>query len=389
MRIRVSRYFTEMRRRHIEKHRVQHEIHKRIDDMLKENSQFRRYHRHNRFSQISIILFNAIVWFLIFRYLGAQTVVVAFAIIMTTGGILQLLFHMNLEKKVFSPINQMKAGVDEIAKGNYDINIKCEGLDEITALVHSFNDMALKLLEGEKLKAVYEENRKTLIANISHDLKTPITSIQGYIETMLERQDIPKENMKKYHQIIYNNTAYMNKLIDDLFLFSKLDMQKLELQLEIVDARAFMNDLMEEFKIELEDKNIAFLYEDKLTDNYSIKIDRKRVSQIFRNIIGNAVKYGTENNVKIKTSMYKQQDSIYIDIEDNGQGIPQDKLAHIFDRFYRVDYARTKDLMSTGLGLAIAKELTEAQDGSISVTSKENIGTCFTVMLPILKNNMG
>ncbi|MNP04917.1 Sensor histidine kinase YycG [compost metagenome] len=183
----------------------------------------------------------------------------------------------------------------------------------------------------------------------------------------------------------------MNKLIDDLFLFSKLDMQKLEFNFELINIKNFMGDLMEEFQFELEDKNINFNYESKIKEALIVKIDRKRIHQVFRNIIGNAVKYaptdGSKNTsnkeTNIDVELYVNNGFINIDIKDNGEGIPEDKLPYIFDRFYRIDYARTKDLMSTGLGLAISKELVDAHGGSIKAESKINEGTCFTITLPI------
>lgn len=376
-------------RNHEEIHRIKNEFHKRTNNLHRENDEIQRYHRHNRYSQAFIILFNIVIWFLIFRYFSAKTIAIIFAILISIAGIIQFLFHSNLEKRIFKPINKLKVGVDEISKGNYDINIKCDVHSEISILIDSFNDMAAKLQESEKLKASYEENRKTLIANISHDLKTPITSIQGYIETMMDRADLSTDTISKYHQIIFNNASYINKLIDDLFLFSKLDLQKLDLHFESINASAFMDDLMEEFKFELEERNADFHYKNSITQNYHLNIDRKRVHQIFRNIIGNAIKYNPKENSEVNVRLYKKDKFICIDIEDNGPGISEDNLPHIFDRFYRVDYARTKDLMSTGLGLSIAKELTNAHKGKIAVSSKENVGTCFTIMLPLECNLRG
>jgi signal transduction histidine kinase len=380
-----SEMIKEHGRNHQEIHRLQAEFHKKINALHRERRGLQWYQRHNKHSHIFIIVFNLLIWFLIFEYFGLKTVAVGFAVIFSIGGAIQILFNIRLEKSIFIPISQLKEGVDEISKGNYDVNIKCSDTNEISTLVDSFNDMAKKLSEGEKLKAVYEENRKSLIANISHDLKTPITSIQGYIETMADREDIPQETINKYHQIIYSNAAYMNKLIDDLFLFSKLDMQKLELQLENISIRAFMNDLMEEFKFELEDRQIQFDYIDEMSRELKVNIDRKRIQQIFSNIIGNAVKYGFQGKTIIRVKLYEKDELLYIDVFNNGPEIPEDKLPYIFDRFYRVDYARTKNLMSTGLGLAIAKELAEAHGGKITADNIENEGTCFTIKLPIDK----
>lgn len=383
----------ELRREMMKEHRRYHEEISRLKTEFESKTQgFHRgerglqwYHRHNKYSYIFIVLFNLLIWFLIFRYFGMKAVAVGLAVIFGIGGAIQILFNLRVEKSIFVPIGQLKKGVDEISKGNYDVNIECDVTNEIGNLIDSFNDMAKKLKESERLKTVYEENRKTLIANISHDLKTPITSIQGYIETMAGREDIPKETVNKYHQIIYSNAIYMNKLIDDLFLFSKLDMQKLELHLENISLKAFMNDLMEEFKIELEDRQIHFDYVDEMVSNPNISIDRKRIQQIFSNIVGNAVKYGYEGKTAIRVKLYEKDDAAHIDVFNNGPEIPEDKLPYIFDRFYRVDYARTKNLMSTGLGLAIAKELVEAHGGRITAENKENEGTCFTIMLPLGK----
>jgi len=244
-------------------------------------------------------------------------------------------------------------------------------------------EMADKLRESERINSEYEENRKTLIVNISHDLKTPMTSIQGYIEIILEGGITQPDKLQRYLQTIYNNSTYMNKLIDDLFLFSKLDMDKMDFNYESLQVRPFMEDLMTEFKFELEEKNYGFSYQDKMEKDCLISIDGKRVYQAIRNIIGNAVKYGPENNLQVTVELYEQGDFACLDIQDNGPGIPEDKLPYIFERFYRIDTERSKDFMSTGLGLAITKELVEAQGGKISVSSSGDVGTCFTVCLPV------
>ncbi|HEX2926109.1 MAG TPA: HAMP domain-containing sensor histidine kinase [Ruminiclostridium sp.] len=407
LRTKLSERFSSIRKAHMEQHQIEIELRKKMyekhrsyhEEIEKIKMEFRQkaktsnkkqddlhwVHRNNRLSRIFIVVFNILIWFLIFRFFGAKVLTVGIASFMTLGGILQFIYSLRLEKNIFKPIERLKKGVEEISKGNYDVEIECDIFNEIGILIDSFNDMAKKLNESERIKQEYEENRKNLIANISHDLKTPITSIQGYIETMLERPDVPQETVNKYHQIIYNNAAYMNRLIDDLFLFSKLDLQKLELELEDISLKAFMEDIMEEFKYELEDRDIKFIYNAVLEHDCKITIDRKRINQVFRNIIGNAIKYGNDQNVEISVRLHAENGFACIDITDNGPGIPAEKLPHIFDRFYRIDTQRTKDLMSTGLGLAISKELVEAHKGTISVSSIESIGSTFTVKIPIEK----
>lgn len=373
------------RRKHF--HKKINNFHEHIlvsgENRHKHYEEFQKYHKYFKVIRPFIIISNLVIWYLLFRYVGIKSISIFFALFIIIKGVLELFFLWRLEKRIFKPIDKLKNGLDEIAKGNYNVKIEFDDTNVISLLLDSFNDMAVKLQESERIKSEYEENRKTLLANISHDLKTPITSIQGYIELILEENIIPPENTNKYLRTIYNNTVYINKLIDDLFLFSKLDMEKLDFEFEKIQISAFMNDLMEEFKFDLEEKEYDFKYIDKTDNKCLVNIDRKRINQAFRNIIGNAVRYGPEKKLCINIEMYKQGDFLYIAIKDNGLGIPEDKLPFIFDRFYRIDNERSKDFISTGLGLAITKELVEAHGGNISASSIEKEGTCFTIILPL------
>jgi len=357
--------------------------HNQRENHHRHDREFRKYHKYFKILRPLLMLSNLLIWYLLFRYVGVKSISIFFALFIIIKGVLELFFLWRLEKRIFKPIDQLKNALDEITKGNYDVKVESNDANVISLLLESFNDMAIKLQESEKIKSDYEENRKALLANISHDLKTPITSIQGYIEIILEENNIPKESKNKYLQTIYNNTIYINKLIDDLFLYSKLDMDKLDFKFENLEIRAFMNDLMEEFKFELEEKGYTFNYTDKMDNECLINIDRKRIYQAFRNIIGNAVRYGPEDDLFIDITLHKGDDFVNIDINDNGLGIPKDKLPYIFDRFYRIDNERSKDFISTGLGLAITKELVEAHGGKISASSIEKEGTCITIILPI------
>ena len=357
---------------------------KRFRDLHREREELDRYQRHIRLAPIFILIVNLVIWYLVFRYAGFKAFSVFIALLISLGGTFQFFFLRRTEKRIIRPLDKLTRGIEEIAKGNYDVKVDNDVINETSVLIDSFNEMALKLRESEKMKAEYEENRKALIANISHDLKTPITSIQGYIEAITDGSAVSYENTGKYLKIIYNNTAYMNKLVDDLFLFSKLDMQKLEFLFEKVPIIPFIEDLTEEFKLEFEDGKMDFTFNSCLENDHIVNIDRKRMHQVFRNIIGNAVKYGSgsERGLSIRTELYLKDGNICIDVSDNGPGIPEDKLPYIFNRFYRIDTERTKDLASTGLGLAIAKELVEAHGGKIAASCVIGEGTRFTVTLP-------
>lgn len=378
-----SQYLEDRRRRHrarYERHLETQEQHSRYHRHYEE---VRRYHQYFKFFGPVILLVNIIIFYLLFKDIGIKTISIFIGLFLVFKEIMQFIFYQRIEKRILAPVAQLIQGVEAITHGNYAVQVNGEVPNNIGSLISAFNEMARKLQESESSKTEFEENRKALIANISHDLKTPITSMQGYLEVLLEGMVSSPEKVELYLKTIYHNTVYTNKLIDDLFLFTKLDMQKLDFHFEEVQLRPFMKDLFEEFRFELEERECQFKYTASLAEDLRIVVDGKRIHQAVRNIIGNAVKHGPVMGLAITAKLYQQDQFLYIDITDNGIGIPSDKLPYIFDRFYRIDHERTKDLMSTGLGLAIAKELIEAHGGRITVASVEGEGACFTLMLPI------
>ncbi|HWR45146.1 HAMP domain-containing sensor histidine kinase [Sporomusa sp.] len=374
------------------RHKKHHELHahfRRLHDARGHHGQFLRHYKYFRYLRPAFFLFNLLILYLLFSWIGIKEVAIFFAVVIGLKELIQLLFLLRLEKRIFKPMEQLRQGLDEVAKGNYSIKLEYDKPNDLELLMAAFNTMTEKLYESEKLQAEYEANRKALVANISHDLKTPITAIQGYIEALIEGTVTSVESQNKYLKTIHHNTAYVNKLIDDLFLFSKLDMQKLDLHFERVQIRQFMQDLMEEYELDLAEQKIGFQYSEHLETDYWLDLDAKRFRQALNNLINNAVKHGPDTDLAIEVRLYHQDDSICVDIRDNGPGIPEDKLPFIFDRFYRINAERTKDYSSTGLGLAIAKELIEAHQGKITVSSLRQEGTCFTIRLSVLQDNEG
>lgn len=350
---------------------------------------FLRHYRYFRYLRPAALLFNLIVLYLLFSWIGFKGIGLFLGLLIITKEIVQFFFLLRLEKRIFKPMEKLKQGLDEVANGNYDTKVEYDKPNDLSFLIESFNEMTAKLSESEKLKAEYEQNRKSLIANISHDLKTPITAIQGYIEALLDGTAATAEHKNKYLKTIHYNISYVNKLIDDLFLFAKLDMQKLDFNYESIHIKAFMDDLIEEYRFDLEERNIRIQYAVQIDKDYCINLDGKRFHQAFNNIITNAVQHGHGKDLLIQVKLYKQSGFVCLDIKDNGPGIPKDKLPFIFKRFYRIETERPKDVSNTGLGLAIAKELIEAHQGRINVSSIEHQGTCFTIMLPIISNCEG
>ncbi len=349
----------------------------------KAREEFYVFHKYMIYFKFVALIVSIIITGLMFVSIGIQAITIFFAIFFAINEIANIYIYYRLERKIVKPIEKLIDGVKKISKGDYSVRVENNSFNEIGILTRAFNDMANKLEEGEKLKEEYEENRKSLIANISHDLKTPITSINGYIEFIVDGKIESQEKVDGYLKTIQSNIAYMNRLIDDLFLFSQLDVQKLDFVFNKTNIGMYMIDVIEEFTFILGEENIGFKYIDNLKEDLFVNIDGKRIYRTIRNIIGNAIKYGTADGLSIQVKLYNDDNFVFIDIMDNGPGIEEEHLKHVFERFYRIDKERTKDLLSTGLGLAIAKEIVEAHGGDIGVKSKLNEGTVFTISLPL------
>lgn len=350
--------------------------------------EFHKYSKYikRRFPICIILIF--FIGFILYKFVGVEVFSIYLAILFSLSGIFELFFLKRIEKRIINPIRRLKSGFEDITNGNYDVKIDVFVNNEIGFLIDSFNFMAEKLKQNEIDKQLYEENRKMLIANISHDLKTPITSILGYVEAINDRDEYNKEYLSKYLKIIQNNSEYMNKLIDDLFLFTQLDLQKLNIEIKKVSAKSFFEDFLEELKLEYIENTYNFDFDIFDDNDVYIEIDGKRLQQIFINILNNSIKYSNKDKLEIKIYIKYDQNNIIIEICDNGEGIPAQKLQHIFERFYRIDNERTKDCSSTGLGLAIAKELVEVQKGKIFVESEVMKFTKFTILFPINNNEV-
>ncbi len=349
----------------------------------KAREEFYVFHKYMIYFKFVALIVSIIITALMFVSIGIKAVTIFFAVFFAINEIANIYIYYRLERRIVKPIERLKEGVEKISTGDYSVRVENTSFNEIGILTRAFNDMAQKLEEGEKLKVEYEENRKSLIANISHDLKTPITAINGYIEFIVDGKIESREKVDGYLKTIQSNISYMNKLIDDLFLFSQLDVQKLDFTFAKTNIKLYMMDVIDEFTFILEEEKIGFKYNDGIKEDVFVNIDGKRIYRTIRNLIGNAIKYGTVDNLDIKVNLHNNNKFVFIDIIDNGPGIEKEHLNHIFERFYRIDKERTKDLLSTGLGLAIAKEIVEAHGGDIGVKSELNKGTVFTIRLPL------
>lgn len=282
---------------------------------------------------------------------------------------------------ILKPLKELNYASEMISAGDLDYEIKYKKDDEIGRFCSEFDRMRLRLKDSLEKQVRFEQSRKQLIASITHDLKTPLTSIKGYVEVLEDGVITDPETINNYLKIIGNKTNQLNHLIDDLFTFSKMELGEFQIMPEPINAVRLFDEILASKHHDFQDSGIAFIYESPKEDCL-VSVDEFRIHQILENLISNARKF-TKTYIKFYTRRYRDFLEFYI--EDDGVGIPQNELPMIFDHFYKVDKSRTYSNKGSGLGLAICKQIVEAHGGTISVRSEEGKGSIFKVKLPIYK----
>ena len=297
------------------------------------------------------------------------------------GFIISVAISLVISKTLLSPIQGMTKVAEAMADGDFSRQIKVESEDEIGILATTFNDMATQIgTMVEELKNA-EMLRREFVANVSHELRTPLTSIRTYAETISDSHEIPKETEEEFLRVIINESDRMTKIVQDLLELSRFDSGHTTLAVETFSIEQSVRVVYAAIALEAKKRNHEFNLELEWKLPY-IKGDRARIEQVLMNIITNALKY-TPDGGKIDIYGGKTDTDVWIRIEDTGVGIPQEDLGRVFDRFYRVDKARSRESGGTGLGLSIAKEIVSKHGGDIKIESKRGVGTSVTVSLPI------
>jgi len=287
-------------------------------------------------------------------------------------------------ERILKPLGRLKAAAVQISRGNLDHEVIEEGDAEIRELCRSFEQMRLKLKESVNAQMKYDENRKILVSSISHDLKTPITSIRGYVEGIMDGVANTPEKVEKYLNTIYSKAAQIDGMIDDLLLYSRLDLKQIPFNFENVDIVKYFEDSVTENEAELEKAGIRLRLINELKGCRHVMMDREKMQRVVTNIIDNARKYMNKPAGEVDIILRETDSAIVVEIKDNGSGIAKEDLHHIFDRFYRADASRSRT-SGSGLGLAIAKQIIEGHGGKIWARSRENEGT--SIMMSLKKIN--
>ena len=309
-----------------------------------------------------------------------QLFIIGFFVFISASIAVSVVTSYLFSKRIANPVALLKEATAEIRKGNLDLEIIETGDEEIRELCRDFEVMRIQLKDSIRMKLKYDDDRKMLVSSISHDLKTPITSIKGYVEGILDGVARTEEKKEEYLKTIYSKAESIDFMIDDLLLYSKLDLNQIPFNFEKTDIVEYFNYCIYESTPELAKSNVELKFENKLVKSKYVMLDRERMKRVIMNIIDNSRKYMDKEKGKIKIMLRETNLSIIIEIRDNGAGISKDEINNIFDRFYRADFARS-GTKGSGLGLAIAKQIVEGHNGKIWGISHSNKGTSIIISL--------
>ncbi|MCL7745533.1 sensor histidine kinase [Halalkalibacter alkaliphilus] len=288
-----------------------------------------------------------------------------------------------ISKTILHPLKEIYTATEEMRDGNLNYEIHYKRNDEIGRFIKGFNTMRDHLKLSIAKQQLYENNRKELIATISHDLRTPLQSIKGYVEGIKDGIVQNEEMKNRYLNVILSKTDQLNRLIDDLFEFSKLDLDQLVMEKQLVSSNDFFTKILCDAEVDVKQKQGQLVVKKPIPD-VVINIDRKRMEQVFTNLLDNAVRYGA-SEIKIAFAVNVKKTTLEIHITDNGDGISEEDIERIFERFYRGEKSRSREHGGTGLGLAIVKSIMKAHDGEIKAESKLGEGSKFVIVIPVIK----
>ena len=287
-----------------------------------------------------------------------------------------------IRTSIIEPVDELNGAMKKIRDGNLDYVLSpTEQTGELGELYTNYEDMRLRLKESAEEKLEQERQNRELISNISHDLKTPITSIKGYVEGLMDGVANTPEKQEKYIRTIYNKANDMDRLINELTLYSRMESDRIPYNFQKINVGDYFGDCAYEIGMDMEQRGIQLNYMNMVDPATCIIADPEQLKRVVNNIIGNSVKYIDKPHGIIDIRILDEQDSIRLEIEDNGKGIAARDLPNIFERFYRTDSSRSSAQGGSGIGLSIVKKIVEDHGGFIWATSREGEGTCMHIVI--------
>ncbi len=303
-------------------------------------------------------------------FLSFRLIAIVLILAITNG-----LLTYYVSRSIITPIKQLTLSARNISEGDLEYSVATNKKDEIGELSNTFEAMRLSLQQAKEDQSRYERDRQELIASISHDLSTPLTSIKGYVKGIQDGVANTPEKLERYMAIIYRTADDMDGLINDLFQYSKLDIEQIPFEFEDVDLYSFFTDFIDELAFDLEqEEGMATLMACK-NDDYMVRADREHLRRIVTNIVQNSLKYMDKKRKNMEVYLKSESQQVTVEISDNGSGIAQQDIPRLFESFYRTDASRNSSTGGSGLGLAIVKKIIEEHDGKVWAESVQGEGT--------------
>lgn len=292
------------------------------------------------------------------------------------------IISLTLSKSIIEPIHRLTRAAENIKNGNLDFEVLHANDDDINNLCVMFDEMRKNLKTSRQREQRLKKERSLMLANLSHDLKTPITSIQGYIKGIQEGVADTPEKVDKYLKTIASKASAIDEMVNNLSTFSKLELDKIQFHFEISDLHAFLRELLDELRFDTEKSDVLLTYNLPEAPAY-IKIDYEKMYRVFSNLINNSVKYKREGTGHIFVNSRFEHNGILISIQDDGIGIADKEIEKVFDSFYRIDPARNLNVKGSGLGLGIARQIVEMHGGKLWFQSGAENGANAFLYFPL------
>lgn len=301
-------------------------------------------------------------------------------VMVVTGCILVLVYFFVLSQRIIGYLGEITMGLREIAKGNLDYEIAAKSADELGTVAETINSMTKQLKKSIEEERLAEKTKNELITGVSHDLRTPLTSILGYLELIENDRYQDEVEFRYYTNVAYEKALRLKKLIDDLFEYTSIHDKGPQLETQKINLNGLLKQLAEEFNPMLTQEGMAY----RLIENdaqLTIQADGNQLMRAYENLISNAIRYGKKGKfVDIRLS--QEREEAVVEIMNFGEPIPERDLPHIFDRFYRTEKSRSSRSGGSGLGLAITKSIVEMNGGKITVQSSRDL-TVFKTKFPL------
>ncbi len=309
-----------------------------------------------------------------------RTIYAVLLIIMIATISLFIIYFLLLSKRIIRDMSYISDNITHIATGNMTDHIEIGRQDELGEIASRVNEMQEKLYAMMELERKALQDNKNLITSVAHDLRTPVTSIMGYLELAMDMEHHPLEDRQKFAAIAFQKAVRLERLIQDLFSYTRLMNGEITLHRSEIDLVQLVRQMVEEFYPIFQDHDLECTYHSNVNCQLMV-LDGEMIARAVQNLLSNAAKYGQDGK-QITVNIEKLDQEIQISVTNFGQMIPEESLSSIFQKFYRVEQSRSTDTGGTGLGLNIAYEIIQLHGGKIQVSSSIQ-GTQFTIALPL------